>query len=487
MTNRRIITIAANLVAIAVLAAAVLMTIGANGPASSAFELENAERMLGTRARAFQELQVKSDGVALVEREENIKYQPDKTWEGEKPFGPRNDWEPSIAADPNDPWVYVLTTRFGTRTSACANCPNPHLMLKRSNDNGETYKPVQYLCRCPGGGWQYDPIIEVDGNGGVHAMILSKWETLYTRSDDHGRTWTEPVSVENDRKWTDHGFMTVSDDGQDIYAAFNQQRSYVSASHDGGQTWGPSMITNTPGQGKYFYAYYGTVLPDDTVIFALAAVPCCSPNGPPYARGPIQYYVARSTDGGASWSQVLIDEVAEQPPCDTTGCRNDHFAGLAGVASDPSGKLVYTYVGATVPRKGQVTYTTTSTDGGLNWSTPVPVSQEFDGSRRVIAAFPAIAAGGNDDFRLVWMDNRNGFSRWNTWYSRSTDGGMTWSEDELISDAINGAPYKRPNGFLGDYGDYLDVDVMDNDMTIATWGEAFGYYGPGNTWINREV
>ena len=54
MTNRQTLRLTATLMAVAIIAAAVLLAASAGAPITP-FQMENAERMLGTRARAFQE------------------------------------------------------------------------------------------------------------------------------------------------------------------------------------------------------------------------------------------------------------------------------------------------------------------------------------------------------------------------------------------------------------------------------------------------
>jgi hypothetical protein len=81
--------------------------------------------------------------------------------------------------------------------------------------------------------------------------------------------------------------------------------------------------------------------------------------------------------------------------------------------------------------------------------------------------------GGNDD-------------RWNVWYSRSSDGGATWTAAVKLSDAGSGAAYKTPDGFLEVYGDYGEIAITSAGKTIAIWGEGFSWSGPGSAWFNRE-
>jgi hypothetical protein len=48
-----------------------------------------------------------------------------------------DDWEPSIAADPNAPFVYMLATRYAPKPCA-GNCPTPWMALEISSDGGAT-------------------------------------------------------------------------------------------------------------------------------------------------------------------------------------------------------------------------------------------------------------------------------------------------------------------------------------------------------------
>jgi len=42
-----------------------------------------------------------------------------------------------------------------------------------------------------------------------------------------------------------------------------------------------------------------------------------------------------------------------------------------------------------------------------------------------------IAAGGDGDVRIAWMDNRTGY--YNLWYRESVDWGHSWSEEVTVS------------------------------------------------------
>src|SRR5207244_494212 len=145
------------------------------------------------------------------------------------------------------------------------------------------------------------------------------------------------------------------------------------------------------------------------------------------------------------------------------------------------GALVIAYDGAVVQKGPQVIYVARSTDAGATWSRPERISP----GGKVVASFPTIVGTGDGDYRLWYMDDRNGPKRWNVWFRRSRDGGRTWSHDVRISDARSGARYIHARGFDADYGDYGGLAVTDTGETFAVWGAGRSYTGPGGTWYNR--
>jgi len=78
-------------------------------------------------------------------------------------------------------------------------------------------------------------------------------------------------------------------------------------------------------------------------------------------------------------------------------------------------------------------YYAKSTDHGSTFSTPVQVNT-FDGHvSDILYSGPKIASVGNT-VHIIWADKRNGYDETNIYYSRSLNGGDTWSEDEAIGD-----------------------------------------------------
>jgi hypothetical protein len=138
-------------------------------------------------------------------------------------------------------------------------------------------------------------------------------------------------------------------------------------------------------------------------------------------------------------------------------------------------------------------YFARSVDGAASWSSPVDVSPAPAGSNHL---FPALAARGDGDVRIAWMDDRNGFdsggddpsARWNVYYRSSTNSGTAWSSEAQLSQYVTGYAYKYAtpkDGFAEPYGDYFELDIDNAGQTQVIWGEGPSYVGPGNVWYAR--
>ena len=446
------------------------------GPARAPEAIEEAEEQEEkTELRLEALAEARAEGIAG--KTGRITGAPAPGWAGEQLMDPRaDDWEPAVAADPNSTFVYLLTTRYGEPKPCPGNCPIPHIAIEISSDNGLTWSDGEPLCPCKGSG-QFDPIIEVvPDTGHVYALWMNGFNVVFQKSTDHGQTWSTPVPTWGQVSWNDKPVLATSDDGRDVYASWNGPTSgdpWIAQSHDFGGTWTQTKVVD--GQ-RYFFAFDADVLPDGTVIFSESSFDYSGPGGS--AVGMVNHHAFVSRNDGATWQNQVLDSVELGEPCESEGCYDDFYAGHNAVTADADGDLVYTYDGATVPLGPQRTFVRRSTDEGQTWSARTAIS-----TAGRMSTGPTAAATGDDDIR-VWYAERSPGSRWNIFYRRSLDGGLTWSAPVRISDANSGAAYKNNKGFLEFYGDYGEVAVMSDGRTFAAWGEAFSYLGPGGTWFN---
>jgi len=409
---------------------------------------------------------------------ERVERKPAPGWVGESILNETgDDWEPAVATDPNEPFVYVLHNRYGGER-ACRNCPDPAMILHVSKDGGRTFGRERFLCDCHGVKGQYDPLIEiVPETGDVYAAWMNDFNVFFSASRNHGRAWSEPIHVHRDVRWGDKPILATSDDGQDVYIAFNGPTagdSYVSSSHDGGATW---TAVRTATGDRYYFAYGGDVAADGTAVFTEITFSYSGPDDE--AEGEVFVHALVSSDDGATWSDTVVDTLELGIPCTSKSCYPDYYDSGPALAADGDDDLVMVYNGASEPGGPRTVYARSSTDHGRTWSDRVRLSR-----LGVNAAFPAAVGLLDDEIRVWFMDQRTG--SWNVWFRASADLGSTWTKAVRLSDATSGTVYKSRAGFAEVYGDYGEMAVTSTGSTVAVWGEGSSYFGPGGIWVNRQ-
>ena len=406
-------------------------------------------------------------------------------WAGEVPFDTQwDDWEPAIAADPSAPYIYALVTRYGAPKPCSGNCPTPWMALKVSSDGGATWSAGKPLCACKGSG-QFDPIIEVvPSTGQVYAVYMNGYNVVFTKSTNHGSTWSAPVATFGNVSWNDKPILAVSDNGRDVYVAFNGPTGgdpWLAQSHDFGATWAQRKLVDS---NRYIFAFDGDVASDGTVYFAETSLLYGGGgNKGTTPLGAIEEHVFISRDQGATWEDRNVAQVQPGVACDAAGCPPDFYLGHAALSADGAGTVVLLYDGAATSGGLQTISSRRSTDKGLTWSAALTMSAAGEESTS-----PAIESRGSGDVRAWYMQTSGGGNddAWNVWYRRSSDGGTTWGAPVKISDATAGAAYKTPAGFQEVYGDYGELAITNTGKSIAIWGEGASYTGPGGVWLNRE-
>ncbi|MGH3031482.1 MAG: sialidase family protein [Gaiellaceae bacterium] len=399
-------------------------------------------------------------------------------------FEAGDDWEPSLAAD-RFGHVYAFWNHYGFDPS-CPECPSPHMELQVSSDGGTTWGEPHALLP-DAEARQDDPQIVVDPVDGrtVYAafMIGAKSSMYVAKSTDFGRTWTT-VLVEPLQRGTDKDILAVR--GPHVYLVYNAaQKIYASVSHDGGTTWAlRKIVSNTNSKLGWSLPAGGAIDSKGNAYFGWAGY---TQNGG--AKGPVNLYVSKSSDGGDTWRVSRVDVSGAPPPCDCGGWA--YWGAQLTVAVDGRDRAYVLYNASAEKYALNRMYFARSTDGGATWSLRDDVSRAPAGANNL---FPALVARGDGDVRIAWQDDRNGFdeggddpsARWNTYYRSSGDGGRTWSREVQLSDFVPGYDYKLAEGYLEPYGDYFELDVDGEGRTHALWGEGPSYVGPGTVWYARE-
>ena len=281
-------------------------------------------------------------------------------WAGEAQIGADDTWEPAIAADPTGPYVYAMYNGFN-RPKACKSCPPIPMLLRVSSDNGLTWGPETYPCPCPGvKQFQYDPVMRVANNGVVYATWMNKYEIVFSKSSNHGATWTAPIKVSG-QPWADKPWIGVSPNGNDVYIAYSTSSDvWIAASHNAGASFAPSVKLNND-SSQYRYPNGFEVLPSGVAVMSASKYPGASSQ----TSGAIEIEMWRTTNGGTSWARTVIGNVFTGVDFSTSS--------TTALASDSAGTLVAMYTGATTQGGNGHVWTRRSTDGGVTWAPAVEV------------------------------------------------------------------------------------------------------------------
>lgn len=393
-------------------------------------------------------------------------------------FHEGDQWEPAIASD-RFGHVYMLYAQY-LGVPGCEMCSNPTQILQISNDHGNTWDSpiVMYPAGASTGG-QWDSQIVVDPVDGktVYASFMqnNKSDIIVAKSTNFGASWSY-VIADATNSGTDKPILAVR--GRDVYVAYNHSQTIWGAySHDGGATFMEVKI-NQNGKLGWSLSGGGTVTPNGYAYFAWAGY---ENNGG--ARGRVNLFVSRSTDGGETWTTKTI-HVSEAPPdCSEMLCGWAFLGAQLVMTSDSNGTIYLLWNAGSAARGPERIYFAKSTDGGETYSAKVDVSTAPTGTHH---AFPAIAATGNGDIRISWMDARaaanGGMDRWNVYYRSSSNGGSTWSNEVDISTFVPGYSYIFNEGFRFPFGDYYEVDIDEDGIAHLVFGEAYNYDSPGSIW-----
>jgi BNR repeat-like domain len=451
---------------------------GRGGAAEAQEEAEQTEKRLEALAEA------KANGT--FGQKVAATNTPAPGWVGSKVLSSTfDDWEPAVATDPKAPYIYFLTTRYAARDCG-VHCPTPWIPLTVSKDGGATWSPQVPICQCDRSKAQYDPTIEVVPNTGAVYSAFLNWDrhngfsTVFTKSTDHGKTWTEPAHVYGNVSWTDKPEITMSPSGKDVYVSWNGPQGgdlYVGISHDFGETWTQKKLSDDK---RYYYAYDARVLGDGTVIFSESSIVY---SGLTNVSGEVWHHAVISRDKGETWENVIVAKVPLGESCIADGCYADFYAGQTSVVGDAPGHLVFAYEGPTTAGGPMRVYVSTSTNGGRSWSAGLPLSVAGENATQ-----PRLASSGGGNVRIWYMQTAgHDPDAWNVVYRSSSNGGSSWSSPVKISDAPAGAAaYVNANGFDEIYGDYGEIAVTNMGKTVAIWGEGLSYTGPGGSWFNIQ-
>ena len=353
-----------------------------------------------------------------------------------------------------------------------------------SLDGGRSWSVTQAaFTRCTGGtaanGGNYeratDPWVAITPGGVAHQIAIafngdsfaagSQNAVLVSRSMDRGITWSAPTTlIQDGSQFFNDKESITADRYQDgyVYASWDRLTqtaggpAYFARTIDNGATWEPARPIFDPGSRSQTINNQVVALPPgvaggpNTIVDFFTQIDAAANN-----TQTTRLALVRSTDNGGSWSAPIyvsdITSVGARDPA--TGAPLRDAATLGSFAGGTNGALVAVWQDARfspgVTRDG-IAFSR-SLDGGVTWSTPVQVN-----SVPAVQAFlPAATIRDDGTIGVLYYDMRNDTSDAATlvvdaWLATSKDG-VVWQETHA------GGPFdfgNAPNAgglFIGDY------------------------------------
>lgn len=226
-----------------------------------------------------------------------------------------------------------------------------------------------------------------------------------------------------------------------------------SRSDDGGQTYSDPVVVNDPPAGQN--ASQPAMDADGTVYMTYQRR---------YSDGPVELFLAKSADGGTTWTQSLLDRQLQ------IGVQYDS----AKLVADPLTGALYTTWADTRTGRFQIFFRK-SLDKGVSWgerSVLLAPDPAATGSRRS----PSISVAPNGRIDIVYYHtspapDRQAFD--DVYWSYSIDGG-----ENFFSRQVNEAPidrnkgYSGPAGTLKELGNHYPPGVSSTDTAAyVVWSD----------------
>ena len=328
--------------------------------------------------------------------------------------------KPSIVTYQNN--VYVTASSL-----------NGDILFKKSSDGGKIWSEEREVCKGPNNS---QPNIIIDSNGYIHlvwarsAGIPPKYSILYSKSQDGGKTWSEPKEIVSGIKRI-FGFSVATAKGNIyiVWSDFNNPPAKIHfiKSENAGSSWTtPKDIVSQDNS-----------MATSPVISAINnnvyLVWLDERNGLP------EIYFKKSKDKGNTWLYDLrLTSV-------TTNSKNpDIFT--------EDEKIYVVWIDK--QNKNNEVYFKKSDDTGNNWSDELRLT---DGSAD--SDFPAVCKDNNGIY-VVWSDRRD--KNYKIYFKKSDENESTWSVDfRLANTAENSYSPKICTDSNGVHIIWYDVETFN--------------------------
>jgi Neuraminidase (sialidase) len=258
------------------------------------------------------------------------------------------------------------------------------------------------------------PRIRVTGD--IVHVVFGAGGAYYVRSTDGGGEWSsEFLLVSGDSLGGSlYNSPIAGADGNVFFVWQNRDSTgritsiKLRRSTDGGESWLEPQIIATSGSGNQFFA--PMVAADGPSVFVSVSR---------YVGFTSQFFLSRSTDSGVTWDSIHQVTYSE----DGAGGWGDMEA---------SNQSVFLVSERAIPPSDREIVCIASGDSGRTWTTEKVVStiDEYG------AWGPQLSVEDNESVTVCWLDSKygstSGFSG-TVLFRRSTDNGLTWSDEVRVS------------------------------------------------------
>jgi hypothetical protein len=382
-------------------------------------------------------------------------------------------------------------------TAACAACALPKTTpVKPPPDGGMAQRAYRERPKAP----EYvAPQLAIGQEGRLYLVWLAvewrkSWDSLFSRSEDFGATWSQPISFKPEKSTVAGGIRIATGPSGIVYAAWREWDPKIRIRHlqfvrsqDHGVHWDdPPRLLSAPsdvgmpqlladqGGGVYFASLVGprdlralgvasshdsgTTFPSEparlTAAFPTSQHGITNHHFASDGRGHLyvvweeikslrdqRIYLTRSLDQGKTW--------ATHPILVSTPEEGEHRAHSPQIITAPEGRVYVAWeqdelgVGnreqpGEIRKADRVIYVNRSLDYGLTWL-PQPIRLNETGQGPVASLWPQLSADQKGNVYAIWSEE-GGSNRTRLLFTRSTDFGKTWSAPRVRLDLSS--PFK---------------------------------------------
>ena len=304
------------------------------------------------------------------------------------------------------------------------------VLVATSTDGGATFAPAKVAIRPTGPdiGLGRPLMTVVPGTSGADTLLLSTWSchpavprgtqcdgVLFARSDDGGQTYTDPVLV-NDPPAGQNSSQPAMDKDGIVYMTFQRRYSdgpvelFLAKSADGGKTWTESLLDR---QIQIGMQYDSAKIVADPLTGALYTTWADS------RTGRFQIFFRKSLDKGVSWGERSVLLATDR---DATGSSRSPSISVA-----PNGRIdvVYYHTSPAPDRQAfDDVYWNYSIDGGENFlsrqvnEAPIDRNKGYSGpagaQKELGNHYPPGVSSTDAAAYVVWSDTRDADDLTNT-------------------------------------------------------------------------